>query len=360
MQKQTLALVSDTGVPSIGEAEANQLVKVQRDILKLIVTGHDFQKAFDALCLVTEKIVDNALASIMFYKSDYKALEVRSAPNLPLEALSLFNGLVPDENAASCGTTVFKGTPQFASDTSTDSRWKDHQNLVENLNVHACWSMPICDESGRSIGSFALSSFEKRSPTDFQINLLQSSAYLAGLILQRENDHKALQKAAHYDHLTHLPNRFLFNLEVDRAISRASRTGNSFSLFYIDLDDFKQVNDELGHEAGDEILLKVAQRMNENIRSEDLLTRIGGDEFILLVESVSTHNELLAIAEKIQTTLMSPFWVKDKDWNIRASIGISSYPENGLNIDQLVRCADKAMYRAKSKDGSRLQFYSEI
>jgi len=359
MPKSRLVLVPESAMPPINEAESNRLIEVQRDILKLVVTNDDSQQAFDSLCKAAEGIVQNALASVMFYKEGNVSLEVRSSPNLPFEALPLVNGLVPSEECASCGTAVFTGEPQFVADTSTDVRWKNHQNLVKDLNIHACWSMPICDNECNSIGSFALSSFEKRAPTNFQINLLQTSAFLAGLILQREQDHKALHKAAHYDHLTNLPNRFLFNIQAEQAIARANRIKAPLSLFFIDLDNFKALNDELGHEAGDEALTKVADRMNSNIRREDLLTRVGGDEFILLVESARNREELTLIAEKLIVALKDPFTIQGKEWQINASIGISIYPEDGLSVDDLLRKADKAMYAAKSLSSGKVQFYSK-
>ena len=358
MPKGNLVLVPDSEMPSINEADSNRLVKVQRDILEIIVTSDNFQHAFDSLCTSAEGIVEGALASIMFYKESGDALEVRSSPNLPFEAFAKVNGLVPGEKAASCGTAVFKEEPQFISDTANDERWKDHQGLVNDLDIHACWSMPICDKKGSAVGSFALSSFEKRAPNDFQINLLQTSAFLAGLILQREQDHKALYRAAHYDHLTNLPNRFLFNLHADQAIARANRTKTPLSLFFIDLDNFKALNDELGHEAGDEALTRIAERMNSNIRKEDLLTRVGGDEFILMVESARSRNELTLIAEKLIKALKEPFVIQGKKREINASIGISSYPEDGTNVDDLVRKADKAMYAVKSNPNAKVQFYS--
>ncbi|MCF6193069.1 MAG: sensor domain-containing diguanylate cyclase [Kangiellaceae bacterium] len=358
MPKGNLVLVPDSEMPPINEADANRLVKVQRDILKLIVTSDDFQHAFDSLCKTAEGIVADSVASIMFYRESGDALEVRSSPHLPLEAIEMVNGLVPGAQSASCGTAVFKQKPQYITDTSTDERWKEHQDLVNNLNIHACWSMPICDADGQAIGSFALSSFEKRAPSDFQMNLLQTSAFLAGLILQREIDHKALYNAAHYDHLTKLPNRFLFNIQAEQAIARANRIKAPLSLFYIDLDKFKVLNDELGHEAGDEALTRVADRMSSNIRREDLLTRIGGDEFILMVESARSRHELTLIAEKLISALREPFIIQDKKWKINACIGISSYPTDGMNVDDLVRKADKAMYAAKSDPNSKVQFYS--
>ena len=358
MPKGNVSSVSELSMPPIDDSEANQLVKVQRDILNIVVTSDDFQLALDSLCLAAEGIVENALASIMLFEDSSESLRVRSGPSLSSEALELFNGLKPAEDAGSCGTAVFTGKPQFVTDTSSDERWKNHLKLVRELDVHACWSMPIQTKDGRFVGSFALASFEKRVPSDFQINLLQTTAYLAGIIVQREIEYAQLQQAAHYDHLTKLPNRFLFNLQAEQAIARANRTKDLLSIFFIDLDNFKNLNDQLGHDAGDEVLRRVSKRMSSNIRREDSLARIGGDEFVLLVESAKTHRELMIIAEKLVQTLAPPFCVQGQNWKIGASIGISSFPKDGLTLEKLIRNADKAMYTAKSSSSCKIKFYS--
>ncbi len=338
--------------------ESNQLIKVQRDILEIVVMGDDYQFALDSLCRVAEGIVDSAVASIMVYNLDKTGLSVRAAPNLNEQARLALNSLVPGENAGSCGTAVFTGTPQFVKDTNRDKRWQNLQAFVNEFNVHACWSMPIVDNDNQVTGSFALSSFSKRAPNQFQINLLRTASYLASLVLRREQEAQILQQAAHNDYLTNLPNRNLFKKRADQAIARVSRCSSPLAVFFIDLDNFKQVNDDFGHETGDIVLKEVAARLQSRVRQEDTFARLGGDEFVLLIEDMKEIDELRLIASKLLDALIEPIKHEQKQYCISASIGISIYPINGLNTSDLLKSADKAMYVAKSLKKDKIQFYS--
>lgn len=338
--------------------ESNQLIKVQRDILEIIVTGNDYQHALNSLCCATEGIVDEAVASIMVYDDNRAELLVRAAPNIPEQAISELNGMVPGANQGSCGTAVFKKTPQFVKDTSADKRWQGLQSLANNFNIRACWSMPIVGSDNEVIGSFALSSFCKGEPNKFQKNLLRTASYLASLVLSRERESQLLQQAAHNDYLTDLPNRNLFKKRVDQAIARVSRCSLPLAVFFIDLDNFKQVNDDFGHDAGDIVLKEVAVRLQSKVRQEDTLARLGGDEFVLLVEDMKEISELRLIASKLLEVLNPPIEQEKKQYFITASIGISIYPINGLSTSELLKCADKAMYIAKSLKKDKIQFYS--
>ena len=338
--------------------QSNQLIKVQRDILEIIVTGNDYQHALDSLCRVTEGIVDQSVTSIMVYDLDKTSLQVRAAPNLTEKARAELNGLVPGPNQGSCGTAVFSETPQYVIDTGEDKRWKDLQSLASNYNIHACWSMPIVDSDKKVIGSFALSSFCKRAPNKFQENLLRTASYLTSLVLCREQEAILMQQAAHNDYLTDLPNRNLFKKRVDQAIARVSRCSSPLAVFFIDLDNFKQVNDDYGHDAGDIVLKEVAARLQSKVRKEDTLARLGGDEFVLLVEDMKQVDELRLIAGKLLGVLDGPIEQGQKQYHITASIGISIYPINGLTTSELLKSADKAMYIAKSVKKDKIQFYS--
>lgn len=348
----------DRGNLGLTKLESNQLIEVQRDILELIVTSSDFQHALEALCYATEGIVANALSSIMIFNESKNELTVRAAPSLSEEVTQQLSGLIPNQNAGSCGTAVFTNEPQFVIDISTDERWKEHRELVGDLNIHAYWSMPIVNKENETVGSFALSSFEKRKPDEFQKNLMQTSAYLASLVLQREQDDQALKDAAHYDHLTKLPNRFLFNTRLEHAMARVNRSKSSLALLYIDLDNFKQINDEFGHNVGDGVLTEIAQRMSCHVRREDTLARVGGDEFLLLVENKMDPLELKVIANKIMQAFTEVVLFENMRVKLSASIGISIYPKNGLTANQLISCADKAMYTAKSSKKDNIQFFS--
>jgi diguanylate cyclase (GGDEF)-like protein len=361
---KNVALDQQIGEDTLTLEESNKLVKVQRDILEIVITGNDYQCALDSLCKIAEGIVDKSIASIMIFNTCRTELLVRAAPNLSSQACEALNGLVPGEFSGSCGTAIYKGLPQFVCNTSTDERWKDFLQYVSDFNVQACWSIPVVDENNQPIGSFALSSFSKREPNEFQKNLMQTASYLVSLVLRREKESIMLQQAAHYDSLTNIPNRSLFNERITQAMARASRSGSSLAIFFIDLDNFKQINDEYGHNVGDIVLQEVAFRLQKRVRREDTFARIGGDEFILLVENESDVVELTLIAEKLQDALANPIVIDESGdstndgCQISASMGISIYPTHGSTSDELLECADKAMYIAKSSKNSNIQFYS--
>ena len=156
-----------------------------------------------------------------------------------------------------------------------------------------------------------------------------------------------LARLALYDHLTGLPNRTLFADRLDRAIGLAKRTGDSFSLLYIDLDNFKAVNDRLGHQAGDQLLQMAADRLLSCVRDSDTVSRQGGDEFLALLVNCSDVNASTLCAQKIVEALSEPYLIDDKQSCLSATVGIAQYPFDAAEARSLIRAADTAMYRAK-------------
>jgi len=336
--------------------QSNQLLTVQKDILEAIVTGHDYQSSLDSLCIAAETILPRSIASVLLFDKTKKSLNVRAAPNISDPAIKRLNQLIPGEYAGSCGTAVFKGKPQFVEDTFSDKRWKNLRDFAEDFSIRACWSMPIVDRENKIIGSFALSSFKKRVPNHFQEILLYTASYLTSLILTREKEDAILQRAAHFDHLTQLPNRVYFDRRVEQAISQAKRNKNELSIFFIDLDNFKQINDNYGHSEGDKVLRSTASRMLECIRKEDTLARMGGDEFIILVEGNVDKPELKLIANKLLASFSKPIKTRKNKHKTSISIGISLYPKQGKTAQTIIKSADKAMYIAKSAGKNKFRF----
>ncbi|MDD2500085.1 MAG: diguanylate cyclase [Geobacter sp.] len=157
-----------------------------------------------------------------------------------------------------------------------------------------------------------------------------------------------IQHLASYDNLTNLPNRALFSDRIDQALLSAQRHSSKLALFFIDLDQFKPINDELGHDVGDWVLQVAAQRMTESVRESDTVARIGGDEFAVLLQSITTWQDARNVAEKIRTALNRPFITPaGVTLTISCSIGVALYPDNGNNQRDLLHAADEAMYRAK-------------
>ncbi|HEV7357856.1 MAG TPA: diguanylate cyclase [Steroidobacteraceae bacterium] len=167
-----------------------------------------------------------------------------------------------------------------------------------------------------------------------------------------------LAHLALYDHLTGLPNRTLLADRMDRAIGLAKRTGHSFSVLYIDLDNFKEVNDRLGHQAGDQVLQAAADRLLRCVRDSDTVSRQGGDEFLALLINCCDVNAGILCAQKIVSTLSEPYLIDGKHLRLSATVGIALYPSDAADARSLVRAADTAMYRGKGAGRGRYECYS--
>ena len=171
---------------------------------------------------------------------------------------------------------------------------------------------------------------------------------------------EGLHKLAYYDTLTHVANRFLFDIELDKQIKNSMDKTHSFALFFIDLDHFKNINDTYGHEAGDIALKSVVNIISQLISQSDLLARRSGDEFLLIVNEFNHMLELKELASKILLNLSEPFLYNQKKIQLTASIGISIYPHDSKNKSELLKLADTAMYNAKNSGKARFTFAHEL
>ncbi|MFT4939600.1 MAG: diguanylate cyclase (GGDEF)-like protein [Paraglaciecola sp.] len=178
-------------------------------------------------------------------------------------------------------------------------------------------------------------------------------------INQQKAAEKKLRHLANYDDLTQLPNRSLLLSRIEHAIDYASRRGSQFALFFIDIDKFKQVNDSLGHDAGDSLLTTISQRLTSITRAEDTVARLGGDEFVLLMENFKKQEVISDLAEKIMHEVNLPISIKEHELRITASIGIAVFPQDADTPAEMLKHADMAMYHAKEKNNERFQFFSQ-
>lgn len=173
---------------------------------------------------------------------------------------------------------------------------------------------------------------------------------------QKQNEAR-IEFQAYHDELTGLPNRRLFNDHLELALHQSKRHQNKIAVLFIDLDRFKHVNDTLGHEVGDQLLMAVSQRLNSTIRRGETLARFGGDEFVVILPSLNGLQECETVANKIIHILAEPFNIAGEKLHISPSIGISTFITGGDNEHLLMRHADSAMYRAKALGGNNFQFY---
>ena len=168
-------------------------------------------------------------------------------------------------------------------------------------------------------------------------------------ITDRIKETERLEQLAHYDHLTKVPNRYLLLARLEHLISQSERSKNQFALLFVDLDDFKVINDTKGHVFGDWVLIETASRLKQTIRDSDTVARIGGDEFVLVLENISNRNDVSRMIQKISKALNEDFMIENQKVDLRCSVGVAFFPEDGATIDSLFTKADMNMYKAKGK-----------
>jgi diguanylate cyclase (GGDEF)-like protein/PAS domain S-box-containing protein len=177
-------------------------------------------------------------------------------------------------------------------------------------------------------------------------------------ITEKKRTEELIWKQANFDPLTNLPNRRMFMDRLAQEIRLASRSETSLALLFLDLDRFKEVNDTLGHNVGDQLLVEVANRFRKLVRSSDTIARLGGDEFTLILPQIDNNTQVDQVANKILTTLKQPFEINQQSLNISASIGATLYPQDGEYAEQLIKNADQAMYAAKDAGRSTLHYFT--
>jgi diguanylate cyclase (GGDEF)-like protein/PAS domain S-box-containing protein len=178
-------------------------------------------------------------------------------------------------------------------------------------------------------------------------------------VTERKQGEKKIQKLAYYDTLTSLPNRTLFQDRLSQALAHARRDRRMVAVMFLDLDQFKGINDTLGHVVGDTVLRSVAQALKGCAREGDTVARLGGDEFVIVLPGLESGQYLTAFAERILDVLSQPIKAGEKELFVTASIGIVTYPLDGKNVDTLLQNADIAMYEAKDRGRNNFQFFSE-
>jgi diguanylate cyclase (GGDEF)-like protein len=221
--------------------------------------------------------------------------------------------------------------------------------------------LPIVVLSGQDNEEFAVSILN-RGVQDYLVKwegqgrtILRSVRYA----IERKRSELRLNYLAQFDPLTEIGNRQYFHDQLQRAAARARREGGKVALFFLDIDQFKIVNDTLGHHAGDQLLQEVAQRLSSQVRTGDVMARLGGDEFAILMEGVGSVVDAATIAQQILEVIGAPFTIDGHQVNVTTSIGITFYPTDNSDTARLLKNADIAMYQAKDSGRNNFKFFTE-
>ncbi|PHS69774.1 MAG: diguanylate cyclase/phosphodiesterase [Methylophaga sp.] len=285
-----------------------------------------------------DTILDNAMVGIAFIKD-----------RILLRINSKFEELFDCERALIEGQSTRCLYPtQKIYDELGDEAYNDILSRGENFEGN----VELIRQNGETFwGKISVKAIDSSNPQAGTIWLFDD------VTEQRKNQLK-LKSLASFDSLTGLANRAVFHDRLGHAIDKAQRNSGRIALFFLDLDHFKNINDSLGHKAGDLLLCEVASRLQDSVRADDTVARLGGDEFTIILEDVTSARYVAKVAEKILDVISQSFVLETTEVNVSPSIGISLYPADGRDVDLLLRNADAAMYYAKESGRNNFQFYS--
>jgi diguanylate cyclase (GGDEF)-like protein len=339
--------------------EKDKINQLRNNILELIASSSKLSQVLPAVIKGIENELPNTMCSISLLDKTGQHLTAGAAPNLPDFYNEAIEGLAIGEGVGSCGTAAYTGKRVIVADIATHPYWSTWTELTQKAKLAACWSEPIIDNQGNVLGTFAIYHRKISTPNAFEFELIAQFANLARIAIEREKADQIIWQQANYDSLTNLPNRNLLHEHLISAIANAQRDKKQLVIAMLDLDNFKDVNDSLGHGAGDIVLTECSQRIKSTIRKNDIVARLGGDEFIIAFVGTTAPEDIDNIGQKLLNTLAQPYLIEEKNVYCTASIGLAFYPNDAMNIDSLLRNADQAMYRAKTRGRNGLHYFTE-
>ena len=287
---------------------------------------------------------------IFLQEADTGGLILVAHQNFSEDHVSRCRRLVPGE--CLCGQAFHADEILFASDCD-----EAHTIKPEGAKPHAHYCIPLTYR-GQRLGILNLYLEANHRPQPEEKQFLQSVAYILAELIQHRQLEEKVKQQAEFDALTGLPNRSLFRDRLSQALAMAERANKNVALMFIDLDRFKQVNDTLGHDAGDQLLEEAARRISSCIRKSDTAARLGGDEFTVTLQEVTNFSYVTFAAQRILQQLSRPFQLKLGEASIAGSIGIALFPRDASDMETLLTKADAAMYLAKESGRGTFRFAS--
>lgn len=333
---------TNTNQVPITPSEYNNILSLQQKILSLTAAGTDVNKIFNTLCKMAEELLPNSVASFMLKDETTGLMYVRAAPSISDTGWHALNGIKPGPHAGSCANAIYHGKAQFIANTYEDERGRDFLDTAKTFNLCSCWSMPVKDEYEKTIGSFALSSFEHRSPAPFHKQLLENASSILTIVLNNEAYRHKIEKMAFEDSLTKLKNKTALETEISE---------NKFhTLIFLDMNNFSYINSAYGFKIGDSILIEVAH-MLESLYNHNSVYRINSDQFALKFnEQIDIEDVVNTIQNHFRNSLIS---IKNINIKITCSYG-AIYSNKNLLSD-----ASLAIKKSKESGKNRLYIYDE-
>ena len=340
--------ITDRKLSELLERDKNQ-------ILQRIARKEPLAKIFREITEILERQRPHGFAAICQVEGG--RIQKMLSASLPAKCCQSMAGIILSAKNGSCSAAAHLGRPVVVENTATSTFWEMSREVALAHGVASSASVPIISAAGQVLGTIALMHRHNYKATPADIELMENLANLAALAGEQHHLSEQLYYQARHDHLTGLSNRATLNDRLSQALKQSARSKTLGAYLLIDLDNFKNINDSHGHHTGDRLLKEVAKRLHQCVREGDVLSRMGGDEFVVVLTNLQKKKDAVRAASRILKSLNSNFMIESFKGFLEASIGISFFPENGIDGDALHKNADIAMYTAKNQGGNRFQFF---
>lgn len=337
----------------------------QNRVLRAVASQKPLAEILELIVQNVERDKPGSMCSILLMDKSGKYLRYGAAIGLPDAFNTANDGLEIGPGRGSCGHAAATGELTIVENVFQHPFWRDYTALAEIANIVSCWSAPILSSTGQEVlGTFAFYSHQAAIPGQSDIARIEELSHITSIAIEHKNYEERVMHLAFYDPLTELPNRRLLLDELEKDFAKTRRHDSYYALLFLDLDNFKTLNDSLGHEIGDELIRQVASRLKKCIREEDTVARLGGDEFVVLLRSSTMiaeiiYNLALSLAERIQEAIGCSYMLHEHEHHVTTSIGISVFPKGQSSAIEILKQADTAMYSAKTGGRNSICFYHE-
>jgi diguanylate cyclase (GGDEF)-like protein len=339
-------------------ADSSARLAAQNQVLQLIAGDASLEEILDALASSVEARSPGVRCSVLVADPQGTALLGGAAPSLPDAYREAVEGLAIDPRSGPSGAAAAIRRRVVVPDAVLDHRWGDFRTLARGHGVGAYWSTAI--RSGEEVlGTITLLHREPHMPSQAELALVDEAAHLASVAIERRGALARLEHQADTDRLTGLPNRAGLLKRLGASLDRAARDDAPVAVFFVDVDRFKLLNDSLGHRAGDDVLVSIADRLRAATRPDDVVARLGGDEFVVVCENLSAPDVAQRLGARIVEACAAPVDAVDEPLVVTVSVGIALSSTTAVDADELLRAADAAMYRAKAAGANRVQLFDE-
>jgi diguanylate cyclase (GGDEF)-like protein len=316
-------------------------------VLRDLSLARDLHSVFGELARVVETLQEGRVAAIHLLEPDTGHLRAVSASNLPDFFREALEGLGVGAGIGCCGAAAHLGRPVIAENLAIHPNWEPLRALAREADLAACWSVPILAEDSSVLGTFASYARTPGGPAEWELEILDAAARIASVALEKEKLEESLRFAASYDYLTQLLNRHAAIPQLEKMLAISRRHEMLLGLLFIDLDNFKAVNDRLGHESGDRLLRHTADLLRNLIRESDVLARYGGDEFLAGV-FIKQPEDLTIVGQRFEALFHERLAPDLAECGVGVSVGFAVADDATLDsTSSLIEAGDRNMYAVK-------------